>query len=139
MGISGRSHSELTLNKDRMKFALALLALVVVAYAAPQEKRFIESIGHAFESLAHQLQHAVDSATHGWNDLMHSTGLNLDLHALAAKLTPYIDSGMTEATCTSVCVASSASILGPAAPLAGTVCGPLCKFALAQLEQAAGK
>ncbi|KAK7483968.1 hypothetical protein BaRGS_00024852 [Batillaria attramentaria] len=42
-------------------------------------------------------------------------------------LIPMIHSDMTEGACHNVCVGSAATVLGPAAPLAGSVCGDVCK------------
>merc|ERR1711963_68621 len=118
-------------NKDKMKVVLALLVLAVAAYAAP-EKRFIESIGHAFQEIGHAFQHTFDGAKDSFNNLIGEHGLHIDFNSVVQKLIPLIDSGYTEAMCVPACVSA-------AAPLAGTVCGPVCKAALAELEKAAGK
>merc|ERR1711992_56134 len=125
-------------NKDKMKVVLALLVLAAAAYAAP-EKRFIESISHAFESLGHAIAHTFNQAKDSFNNIVGEHGLNIDFHAVVQKMIPLIDSGMTETACTTACVGAASSVLGPAAPLAGTVCGPVCMAALAELEKQAGK
>ncbi|XP_076461491.1 uncharacterized protein LOC143293984 [Babylonia areolata] len=122
-----------------MKAVLALTLLVALASAAPQpikDKRFIESIGHLFHQAADALAHTFNQAKDAFNSLTH--GLNINFDSVVAQMIPLIDSGMTETACTTACVGAASTVLGPAAPLAGTVCGPVCKAALAKLEETAG-
>ncbi|PVD30113.1 hypothetical protein C0Q70_09375 [Pomacea canaliculata] len=116
-----------------MKFAVVLLlALVAMASAHPrmarsQDKRFLVD---TFKDIGNWFSHAWDSAKDEFNKVVHSVEVK--------QLVPLIDSQATEAGCSTVCTGAAASLLGPAAPLAATLCGPLCKAALAELEKVAG-
>merc|ERR1719481_1994192 len=117
-----------------MKVVLSLLVLVALAYAVP-EKRFIESIAHAFQDLGHSFEHAFNSA----KDTFHSFAHNLDFSSVVNALIPLIDSNETEGGCISVCETSASSLLGSAAPLATSLCPSACKGALSKLEETAGR
>ncbi|KAK7110270.1 conotoxin Cl14.12-like [Littorina saxatilis] len=116
-----------------MKVAVVLLALLVVAYAAPEKRLFrdtIDKIRHAFTNLW-------NSTKDEFNRL--KNGINIDFDSVVQKLIPLIDSRTTETGCQTACKAAAASVLTPVAvPLAGKLCKPACKAALAKLEQAAG-
>merc|ERR1719411_1981934 len=105
--------------------------------AAPEKRFFVNEIKHAFESIGNAFTSAWNGAKDTFNNLTH--GLNINFDDVVNQLIPLIDSGMTEAGCITTCTGASASILGPAAPIAATVCAPLCKAALAKLEEAAGR
>ncbi|KAK7508452.1 hypothetical protein BaRGS_00000018 [Batillaria attramentaria] len=100
-----------------MRFVVVLL-LVTLATANPVDKRFLERIVDAFK-------HTWDAAKSEFDHL--TAGINVDLHSVVNKLIPLIDSAPTEIACKRVCVGSAATVLGPAAPLAHTVCDPACK------------
>ncbi|KAL8568011.1 hypothetical protein ACOMHN_029186 [Nucella lapillus] len=122
-----------------MKAVLALTLLVALASAAPRpvkDKRFIESLGHLLHQAAYAFTHTFNQAKNSFNQL--TSGLHINFDQVVNQLIPLIDSGMTETACTTACMGGAATVLGPAAPLAGTVCVPVCKAALAKLEQAAG-
>merc|ERR1712168_411329 len=119
--------------------AVFMLGLVVVGMssveAGTMRKRFlIKEIQHAIDSVGNWFTKTYNSAKDSFNKLV--KGVNFD--AAVNALIPYIHSGMTVTACTSACVAASASVLGPAAPLAGSVCTPVCEGALAKLEELAG-
>merc|ERR1712131_469720 len=112
-------------SKDTMKAVLALTLLVAVASAAPRhihDKRFIESIAHLFHQAADALTHTFNQGVDAFNKLTH--GLHINFDDVYKQLIPLIDSGMTESACVTTCVGSASTVLGPAAPLAGTVCAP---------------
>ena len=56
---------------------------------------------------------------------MFCVAVNFD--SVVDQLVSMIDSGTTEAACHTACVGAAATILGPAAALAGSVCDPACK------------
>merc|ERR1712154_754992 len=69
-----------------------------------------------------------------WQRKFH--GLNFDKAVDA--LIPLIHSDMSVTACVATCDASAATVLGPFATLAHTVCTPLCDGALAKLEEISG-
>ncbi|KAK7110299.1 conotoxin Cl14.12-like isoform X1 [Littorina saxatilis] len=122
-----------------MKVVAVLLAVLVVAYAAPDpEKRFIKDT----------FQHAIDAIKNTFNKLWNSTkdefnhlknGIHIDFDSVVHKLIPLIDSSTSEAGCLTACTGAAATVLTPlAVPIAGSLCRPACKAALAKLEQIAG-
>ncbi|KAL8568012.1 hypothetical protein ACOMHN_029187 [Nucella lapillus] len=119
-----------------MKAVLALTLLVALASAAPRPVKDIESLSHLLHQAAYAFTHTFNQAKNSFNQL--TSGLHINFDKVVDQLIPLIDSGMTETACTTACVGGAATVLGPAAPLAGTVCVPVCKAALAKLEQVAG-
>merc|ERR1711948_119498 len=59
-------------------------------------------------------------------------------NSVGKALTDTFNSDMSVTACVATCDASAATVLGPFAPLAHTVCTPLCDGALAKLEEISG-
>nr|KAG5697309.1 hypothetical protein BaRGS_004975 [Batillaria attramentaria] len=105
-----------------MRVVLVVSLLVACSLAAPApDKRFIGSISVLWHSVSHVFNQAKDQ----FNKL--TDGLNINFDSVVNALIPMIHSDMTEGACHNVCVGSAATVLGPAAPLAGSVCGDVCK------------
>ncbi|XP_076439585.1 conotoxin Cl14.12-like [Babylonia areolata] len=119
-----------------MKVVAVLLMTLVVAHAAPQKRFLIKEIGDLFNNLGNQLTHVFNSAKNEFEKL--TSGENINFDHVVDLLVNQIDSDATEGACQTACTAGATAILGPAAPLAGLVCGPACKAALAKIEEAAG-
>ncbi|KAK7483966.1 hypothetical protein BaRGS_00024850 [Batillaria attramentaria] len=132
-----------------MRVVLVVSLLVACSLAAPApDKRFIGSISDLWHQAVDSVSHVFNQAKDQFNKL--TDGLNskgtmctyyssqsgdLDdavvgiwmMQCVVNALIPMIDSDMTEGACHNVCVGSAATVLGPAAPLAGSVCGDVCK------------
>nr|KAG5697307.1 hypothetical protein BaRGS_004973 [Batillaria attramentaria] len=109
-----------------MRVVLVVSLLVACSLAAPApDKRFIGSISDLWHQAVDSVSHVFNQAKDQFNKL--TDGLNINFDSVVNALIPMIDSDMTEGACHNVCVGSAATVLGPAAPLAGSVCGDVCK------------
>ncbi|XP_076439582.1 conotoxin Cl14.12-like [Babylonia areolata] len=118
-----------------MKVVAVLLMTLVVAYAAPEKRFLIKDIGDLINNLGNQLTQVFNSAKHEFEKIV---GGQVDFDNVVHLLVGQIDSDTTEGACEAACTKGASVILGPAAPMAGLVCGPACKAALAKIEEAAG-
>merc|ERR1712039_1157395 len=121
-----------------MKIAYILLVAAVLtasSEAGVMRKRFLwKEIVDAANSVGKALTDTFNTAKDAVNKA--AAGLNFDKAVDA--LIPLIHSDMSVTACVATCDASAATVLGPFAPLAHTVCTPLCDGALAKLEEISG-
>merc|ERR1711887_4080 len=131
------SQRQLSPQPDKMK-AVAVLLLVVMAMCAAEagtlRKRFLlKEIQHALNSVGDFFTKQYNSA----KDAVHKVASGLNFDAAVNALVPLIHSDMSVTACVGVCDGAAATVLGAFAPLAHTVCTPLCEGALAKLEDLA--
>merc|ERR1711973_115486 len=100
---------------------IAVLLLVVLAMSAcsagpvKKGKRFlIKEVGDFFNNAFNSVSDFVNS---------------FHFDKAVEKLVPMIHSGMTESACITACEAGAATVLGPAAFMAGDLCKPCCATA----------
>merc|ERR1711935_294065 len=107
-----------------MKAVIALLVVVLaLAYseAAPSEvdKRFLlEDIKHLGDVISGAFHAAWDKS----KDAFHKVTDLIPFDEAVNALIPLIHSGMTVSACTATCTGAAATVLGPAAVLASTIC-----------------
>merc|ERR1712154_290168 len=118
-----------------MKIACILLVAAVLtasSEAGVMRKRFLwKEIVDAANSVGKALTDTFNTAKDAVNKA--AAGLNFD-----KAVDALIPSDMSVTACVATCDASAATVLGPFATLAHTVCTPLCDGALAKLEEISG-
>merc|ERR1711963_911047 len=109
--------------------------MTVSSDAGVMKKRFfLKELNNAVHSVGDALKNTFNTAKDAVNKV--ASGLNFDKAVDA--LIPLIHSDMSVTACVATCDASAATVLGPFATLAHTVCTPLCDGALAKLEEISG-
>merc|ERR1712130_1067427 len=126
---------------SKMKTFVALLMVMMVGMAAVDARKTIRNRRFLLKEIQDALNSVGDFFTKQYNsakDAFNKAVSGIDFDAAVNALIPMINSDMTVTACVATCTGASATVLGPAAVLAGTVCTPLCDGALAKLEEMAG-